>query len=239
MSNKVHFRVAIFAMALSIVAILLAGFSYVKAAKGGLGETEFMAKVEKGIEKYIAKQREKADAPIPVSLDDDAVKGDEKAPVTIVEFSDFECPYCSKFYKNTLPKIISEYVDKGKVKFVYRDYPLAFHSHSKSAAIAAECAGEQGGDKVYYKYHNKLYENQSSLGKESYTKWAKELNLKTAEFNKCLDSEKMASEVEKDLKEGGSYGVTGTPAFFINGRRISGAQPFDVFKNVIDEELTK
>jgi protein-disulfide isomerase len=138
-----------------------------------------------------------------------------------------------------LPQIVSEYIAKGKVKLVYRDFPLSFHKDSRSSSLAANCAGEQGGDKVYFKYHDKLYENQTSLGTESYKKWAAELGLKADQFSKCLDSEKYASEVDKDFQDGASYGVSGTPAFFINGRKIVGAQPFAAFKTIIDDELSK
>ncbi len=245
MFNKAHSRITVFALVLSIASILVAGISLSKAGEASLDDTEFMARVEEGIEKYIEKQRaaqagvEAPSGPVDVSEDDDAVKGDKNAPVTIVEFSDFECPFCARFYQNTLPELISEYIDKGKVKLVYRDFPLSFHPNAKPAAIAAECAREQGGDKEYYAYHDKLYDNQGSFGKENFKKWANELGLKTSQFDTCLDSDKYADEVDKDFKAGQSHGVSGTPAFFINGRKISGAQPFSVFKTMIDEELAK
>lgn len=233
-------------LVISIAATLLSTFAVYKADTSALDETQFMANVEKGIEAYIDKQRAAQAGgpaaptePIEVSLDDDAMKGDKNAPVTIVEFSDFECPFCSRFYRDTLPSILSEYVDKGKARFVYRDFPLSFHKYGKTSSLAAECMKDQGGDKLYYKMHDKLYENQTSFSIENFKAWAVELGANASEFNACLDSEKFADEVDNDFKEAQSYGVTGTPAFFINGNMISGAQPFSVFKSIIDEELAK
>ena len=172
-------------------------------------------------------------APIEVSIDDDAVKGDENAPVTIIEFSDYECPFCKRFFEQTYPQIV-DYIEAGKVKYVFRDFPLGFHANAKPAAIAAECAGEQG---KYYEMHDLLFQNQDSLNTENYKKWAGELGLDQAQFDECVDTEKYADEVDQDLSDGQSYGVSGTPAFFINGVLISGAQPFEVFKQAIEAEL--
>lgn len=171
-----------------------------------------------------------------VSVDDDAVKGDANAPVTIIEFSDYECPFCERFYSDTLNQIQKEYIDTGKVKLVYRDFPLSFHANAQKAAEAAECAGEFGDDK-YYEMHDKLFEEGVSGGVDSYKQYAKDLGLDTTKFNDCLDSGEMEDEVQKDMSEGASYGVSGTPAFFVNGKLLSGAQPFSAFKQVIDAEL--
>lgn len=173
---------------------------------------------------------------IEVSIDDDAIKGDVNAPVTIVEFSDFECPFCGRYFTQTMPEIISEYIDTGKVRYVFRDFPLGFHENAQKAGEAAECAGEQD---MYWEMHDVLFENQGSLGLEDLKKHAESIGLNMAQFNECLDSGLMEQEVLDDLAEGSSYGVSGTPAFFINGRGISGAQPFSNFKKIIDEELAK
>ena len=173
---------------------------------------------------------------IEVSADDDAIKGDKDAPVTLIEFSDFECPFCAKFFKETLPLIQKEYMQEGKVKLIYRDFPLSSHPNAQKAAEAAECAGEQ--DK-YYEMHDKLFEQGVKGGVDSFKQYAKDLGLNTEKFNDCIDSGKMASEIQKDMSDGQSYGVSGTPAFFINGKFISGAQPFEAFKQAIDAELTK
>lgn len=248
MKKDAQHRLSIFAVILSFTALLLSGVSLSKAGDDiSLDDEGFMAKVEKGIEVYIEKQRNEQEvanqpgvgAPVDVSIDDDAVKGDKKAPVTIVEFSDFECPFCARFYEGAYSEIVSEYIDKGKVKLVFRDFPLDFHKNARPAALAAECVKEQGGDKMYYKYHDTIYGNQAQLSVESLKKWAVDLGLDASQFNECLDSEKYASEIDKDFADGQAYGVSGTPAFFINGRRISGAHPFSVFKTIIDEELAK
>lgn len=168
-------------------------------------------------------------------LDDDAVKGDANAPVTIIEWGDFECPFCSKFYSQTLGQIDTEYIQTGKVKLIYRDFPLDFHENAQKAAEAAECAGEQ--DK-YYDMHDMLFEKGVVGGVHTFKGYASDLGLDTEEFNDCLDSGKMAAEVAKDLADGQAAGITGTPGFLVNGKLISGAQPFSVFKQIIDEELS-
>ena len=169
-------------------------------------------------------------------VDDDPVKGDKNAPVTIVEFSDFQCPFCERFYTQTLSQIENEYIKTGKVKLVYRDFPLGFHQYAQKAAEAAECADEQG---KFWEFHNKIFENQQQLSLDSLKQWASEIGLETNKFNNCLDSGKMTSEVQKDLKDGSAAGISGTPGFIINGQLVSGAQPFSAFKQVIDAELTK
>lgn len=168
--------------------------------------------------------------------DDDEFEGDPNAPVTIVEFSDFECPYCARFYNQAYQQIKEQYIDTGKVKFVYRDFPLGFHKDAQKAAEAAECAGEQ--DK-YYEMHDLLFEKGVDGGVSAFKQYAEELDLDTTEFNQCLDSGTMAGEVQKDMRDGQALGVQGTPAFFINGKLLSGAQPFEVFQQVIEEELAK
>ncbi|MAG50707.1 disulfide bond formation protein DsbA [archaeon] len=169
-------------------------------------------------------------------IDDDDVKGKSNAPVTIVEWSDFECPFCTRFYEQTLGQIIREYVDTGKVKFVYRDFPLGFHANAQKAAESAECAGEQG---KFWEMHDMLFEKGVSGGVSSFKQFAKDIGLNTGKFDDCLDSGKMASEVAKDMRDGQSAGIGGTPGFIINGRLVSGAQPFSAFKQVIDAELAK
>ena len=159
-------------------------------------------------------------------VEEDSVKGDLNAPITIVEFSDYECSFCAKFYSETYSQLKEEYIDTGKVKLIFRDFPLSFHQNAQKAAEAAECAGEQG---KYYEMHDKLF--------DSFKQYAKELDLNTNTFDICLDSNQMASEVQKDMRDGQSAGVRGTPAFFINGELITGAQPYSVFKQKIDSLL--
>ncbi|MDO8511596.1 MAG: thioredoxin domain-containing protein [Nanoarchaeota archaeon] len=167
-------------------------------------------------------------------LDDDAVKGDKDAPVTIVEWSDFECPFCARFYEQTLPSIEEEYIKTGKVKLVYRDFPLGFHANAQKAAEAAECAGEQ--DK-YWEMHDLLFGQGVQGGVAGFKQYAKTLGLNAAKFDACLDSGAMAGEIQQDMADGAAVGIQGTPGFIVNGKLVSGAQPFAVFKQVIDAEL--
>lgn len=172
-----------------------------------------------------------------ISENDDPVKGLDDAPVTIIEFSDFQCPYCASFYSQTMQQLEDEYIKTGKAKLVFRDFPLSFHENAQKAAEAAECADEQG---KFWEYHDLLFERQSewsNIGITKFKEYAQELGLNTKTFNQCLDSGEMASEVKKDLQDGKSYGISGTPAFLINGELLVGAQPFSVFKQKIDKIL--
>lgn len=175
--------------------------------------------------------------PIEVSVDDDPVKGNPSSPITIIEFSDFECPFCGKFYEETYSQLISTYVNTGKASIVFRDFPLSsIHPNAQKASEAAQCAFEQG---KFWEYHDKLFENQQALDVDDLKQYAKDLRLNALQFDECLDSGKYEEEVLNDVEEGASYGVTGTPAFFINGRLIAGAYPFEEFQKIIEEELAK
>jgi protein-disulfide isomerase len=173
---------------------------------------------------------------VEVSIGNAAIKGLGSAPITIIEFGDFQCPYCEVFFNQVLPEIEKKYINSGKVKFVYREFPLSFHQYAQKASEAAGCAGEQG---KFWDYHDKLFENQNSLDLASLKSYAQQLHLNTAKFNDCLDSGKMAAAVQKDISDGSSYGVTGTPTFFVNGVMINGAQPFSEFEKIIDQELKR
>jgi len=169
--------------------------------------------------------------------DDDPFLGDEDAPLTIVEFSDFQCPFCGRFRDQTLDQIEEEYIDTGKVKFVYRDFPLSsIHPFAQKAAEASECADDQ--DK-FWEYHDVLFENQRSLDTGSLKKYAVDLGLDTSEFNTCLDSGKHADEVTKDLNDAQRAGGRGTPFFIVGSTPLSGAQPFSAFQAAIEAELAK
>lgn len=182
-----------------------------------------------------------------VSLDDDPVKGNSDAPVTIVEFSDFQCPFCSRFYQQTLSSLQESYIDTGKVKFVYRDLPLdRLHPNARAAHIAAECADEQG---KFWDYHDVLFDKQTewqSLPATEFTstliQYAMDLELKTASFESCLNSQEIADEVNKDATQARGYGVSATPTFFIGNEKdgytmLRGAQGFASFQSVIDKQL--
>jgi len=182
-----------------------------------------------------------AGAKVQVSADDDPVMGSKNAKVTVIEFSDFQCPFCRSFWRDTFSQIKKEYIDTGKVKFVYRDYPLSFHPMAMPSAQAAECADDQG---KFWEMHDKIFGEQEKLGQGTVTfavsdlkKWAAAIGLNAGQFNQCLDSGKYKAEVDKDFADGSASGVSGTPSLFINGRLLVGAQPFASFKAIIDEEL--
>ncbi len=158
--------------------------------------------------------------------------GPENAQVTIFEYSDFQCPYCSRVGPS-LDKIKTEY--KDTVKIVFKNYPLSFHAQAQKAAEAGECANLQG---KFWEMHDKMFANQNALGIDALKRYASEIGLNTDKFNECLDSGSMASEVERDFQEGVTAGVQGTPAFIIEGEIVSGAQPFEKFKEVIDRKLS-
>jgi protein-disulfide isomerase len=171
--------------------------------------------------------------PVEVSADDDPAIGPANAPVTIIEFSDFQCPYCARFQSQTLPQILSNYGDR--VRFVYRDFPLvSLHANALKAAEASECADDQG---AYWKYHDLLFQNQSALDDASLKNYAASLALDTAAFDQCLDSDKYLTEVQKDEQDGITAGVQGTPSFFVNGMPLTGAQPYSAFQTAIEAAL--
>lgn len=160
--------------------------------------------------------------------------GSPDAPVTIVEFSEFECPYCARYVQETFPQIDEVYIQTGKVKYVFRHFPLSFHEHAQKAAEASACAEEQG---MFWEYHDVLFAHQNALDVASLKQHAEDLGLDVAKFNACLDSGAMAERVQKDASDGASLGVSGTPSFFINGIALSGARPFSSFQDIIEEEL--
>lgn len=172
------------------------------------------------------------------------IKGDENAKVTIVEFSDFQCPFCKSFIDDTYAKLDEEYIQTGKVKFAYRHYPLTvIHPNAPKAAEASECANEQG---KFWEYHDKLFDNQDVwsplAGVEvtnSFVEQANQLGMDTDQFRSCVESAKYKQQVDDDLAAGQVAQVDGTPAFFINGYRIVGAVPYDQLKARIEEELKK
>lgn len=170
-----------------------------------------------------------------VTAGNNPLKGNADAPVLIVEFSDFQCPFSKRFYQDTFPKIETEYISTGKARFAYRDFPLGFHSLAKPAAIAARCAGKQ--DK-YWQMADKLIAGDS-LEKDAINTYARDLGLDPEAFDKCLVDPQVKEAVDSDIKEAGQFGIEGTPSFFINGRLVVGTYPFEEFKRIIDEEMKK
>ena len=168
-----------------------------------------------------------------VPEDDDPVWGPQEAPITIIEFSDYECPYCRKWHVEVWPLLQASYGDQ--IRLVYRDFPLtSIHSNATPAAAAANCAQEQD---MYFPFSEKLFEMKLNLGKTTYQKYAEELDMDMETFNECLESGRYLEEVEADYEYAANLGVRSTPTFFINGIPVVGSQPFEVFKNLIDKEL--
>lgn len=177
---------------------------------------------------------------VQVSVGDLPVLGEADAPVTIVEWSDFQCPFCERFFQTVEPRIRDEYVKTGKARFAYRDFAF-LGQESLWAANAARCANEQG---KFWEYHDLLFarqagENEGAFNKDKLKGFARELKLDTAKFNSCLDSDKYTDAIEADIAAGRLAGVQGTPSTFINGIQVSGAQPWTNFQQLIEQELNK
>jgi protein-disulfide isomerase len=166
--------------------------------------------------------------------------GSDEAQVTIVEFTDYQCPFCKRFFDQTAEKINQEYVDTGKVRYLIRDLPLSFHGNAKAAALAARCAGVQG---AYSLMHDKLFENQDEWANgnpdEQFAQYAVEIGVNQGGFSACYEGEEFGEQIDDDVALANRVGATGTPTFFINGRPLVGAQPFSAFEAIIEEELAK
>ena len=160
-------------------------------------------------------------------------KGPNDAPIEMIEFSDFQCPFCQRA-NPTVEQVLKTY--GNRIHFVYRHFPLPNHPNARPAAEAAACAGEQGR---FWQYHDELFANPTKLTSTDLKQHAVNLDLDANRFNACFDGRRFKNDVDKDIKEGTEAGVSGTPAFFINGRALEGAQPFEAFKRVIDEELAR
>ena len=205
-----------------------------------------IAKLElKILEKQLPKNQ--PTLPLKISAGNNPIIGNQDAAITFMEFSDFQCPFCAKFHTETLPTIMEEYIDKGTVKLVFRDFPIQnIHPNAVPASIAAECANEQG--KFKQMYHT-LFEKQkewnnleTSYAITIFNQYASEMKLDEEKFDTCIRNAKYLEEVQKDLNDGRTYGITGTPGFFIGNEKIGfvelkGAQPFESFQKIIDSQL--
>jgi protein-disulfide isomerase len=205
-----------------------------KLLASGTKQADLYAKlIEEGVKSNAAPQAQ-AEAPVQnIEVGNAPARGPKNAPITIVAYSDFECPFCGRVLP-TLKQIEDEY--KGKVRVAFKNQPLPFHANAKPAAAAALAANEQG---KFWEYHDKLFANQRALDRASLEKYAQELGLNMGQFKAALDSGKYDAQVAADMAEATRVGVNGTPTFFINGRSLVGAQPVEAFKRVIDEELSK
>ncbi len=169
---------------------------------------------------------------MPVSTEGAPAKGPEAAPVTLVEFGGFQCPYCQAV-QGTLERIVAEYPDA--VRLVFRHFPLdTVHPQSRAAAEAAACADEQGG---FWRYHDLLFDNQDALGPKELVTYARQAGIDGDAFRQCVDEHRSAERVENDIRDGQSIGVTGTPSFLVNGRPITGLPNYDVIREAIEAEL--
>jgi protein-disulfide isomerase len=183
-------------------------------------------------------------AMVEIQIDsNDPYLGDENAPVTIVEFSDFECPFCARHYTQSFEKIKTEYIDRGLVKLVFKDLPIeAIHPNAVNAAVIAECAYDQAGNDMYFEVHNRIFENMAAqtdtLAKENVYNWIADIEgINLDEIKTCTEESRTIDRVNKDVVQAGELGINGTPAVFVNGKFFNGAVPYDQIKSTIDAEL--
>lgn len=197
------------------------------------------------------KNEQNSDGSQYVSIKNAPVWGRADAPVTIIEFSDFDCTFCKKAYDEILPELKKNYIDKGKVKFVYRNMPLQIHTNAKLKAVAALCAKEMKGDTIFYLFHNQLFANEDRGWdvNEELIQIAKTLDLNIPVFQQCLKQQKLYDQVDLDIADAIKMDASGTPSWFIGktnnevsavkGIKVVGSQPFSVFRILIDELLTE
>lgn len=172
-----------------------------------------------------------------VNVEGEPFLGDANAEVVIAEFSDYECPFCKRFFDNTYPQLKEEYIDTGKVKFVFKDFPLGFHPEAKPAAIAANCVYTQLGNEAYFEFHDLLFNNQQQLSSDNYRTWAEQVGADLSAYDTCIEDPSVAEEIDGDLAEGQELGVSGTPSFIIGDELVVGAQPYSVIREVIESKL--
>lgn len=199
--------------------------------------------------KNLLRTRPAGQPPRDIVLDiaDVPAKGPKDAKVVLIEFSDFQCPFCARFSRDTIPQVQTEYVDTGKIKYVFADFPLeAIHPYAFKAAEAASCAGEQG---EYWKMHDHLFANQKALKPEDLSQYAETLGLDKSKFQECLDTQKRAPSIRKTMAQAGDAGVSSTPTVMVGLvqpnsskvkilRVLKGAQPFAAVKDALDNALS-
>mgnify|MGYP001821987187 CR=1 FL=1 len=235
-----------------LLAVMLQGISLAQAeplqqatGEAILSELKAMRVALERMEKAgIGAKRQRAPTTAKVSIKDRPVIGKADAPVTLVEFTDYECPYCNRFTKTTFGQLKAAYVDAGKLRIVVKDSPLMMHTNARKAAQAAHCAGEQD---AYWPMHMLLFDNAKQLGEERLPSYAAKLKLDGKAFASCITSDRHLKSISSDMLEAKSAGISGAPAFVlgvsngdhVQGNVIVGAQPLDVFKRQIDALLAK
>jgi protein-disulfide isomerase len=215
--------------------------------KALMKEIESIKKDLQEIKSLLGPGRQVAAAPevldIALTVANSPFKGDKNAKVMLIEFSDYQCPFCARHFRQTLPQVEKDYIKTGKLRYVFRDYPIEnIHPQAFKAAEAAHCAGEQG---KYWEMHDRMFANQKAMGLSDLLQHAQVLKLDAANFQRCLDAGKYAAKVRQDIADGEKANVRGTPTFFLGQtdtdgstikavRVIRGAQPYTVFKAAID-----
>lgn len=189
-------------------------------------------------------------APTPtveVSADDDPWLGAEDAKVTVIEFSDYQCPFCRKYWTESYPQLKEDFIDTGKIKYVFRDFPLNFHPSATLASIAGNCIAEQKGNEGYFEFHDIVFSEQAKQGQSTiqFTEsdvmsWVNQIDgIDKDKFDTCYNDPAQKAEVDADMADGAAAGVSGTPSFFINGKMLVGAQPYSVIKAEIEKALNE
>ena len=163
--------------------------------------------------------------------------GSTDASIIIIEYSDFECPFCQNFYLNTYDKLKEEFIDSGNVNFIFKDFPLSFHKLAEESAIAGKCVFYEEGDNTFFKFHNIIFENQDDLSTSNLKNWALDIGVNEKNYDLCIQSDLVKEQVNKDFSEGESLGISGTPSFIINDELLVGAQPYSVFEERINNYL--
>lgn len=227
----------LFGLSIGVAAVSLAGFlimavAYIQKDGSNSAATDNSDQVAQKPDKDNDKPTPpdpKPNQPADIKVSDsDHIRGNKNAPITIVEFSDLQCPFCSRFH-DTMNQVLAAY--PNDVRWVYKHFPLNFHQYAQKSAEASECASEQG---KFWEYVDKIFANQSSLNTDYLATAAKEVGLNTSQFDSCLSSGKYASKVSSDYSLGQQAGVTGTPASFVNGELVSGAVPLETVKQKIE-----
>ncbi len=231
-------------MAIIFAAVMISGsLIYFASQITAPAPNDLSAQIQEGIEAYVNGTQGADRAVAEINMDDlvenQPYMGEEDASVVLVEFSDYKCGYCSKFFNETLPLIKEKYVDTGKLKFVYKDFLLGYKGDYE-AALAAECTRDQLGNEAFFDMHSHIFETISDgFSIDTYADYAAILGADRSEFVTCVESEKFKEEIYGDGEMGRSVGVSGTPGFVLNGKVISGAQPYRVFEEAIESELQK